>query len=140
MIFNFIILNSILFVYFYMKPVFQLFLWLLEEKKVLGPNEPYISTSTNYSSIWKGLKYRILSKIILTWPDFSFSRLFVSAGRKHCPKSEKNHKNERHLCLITHKFTKISQNVCLINTHILIDCHARCDCKLWNALWFYCLV
>ena len=28
--------------------------------------------------------------------------------------------------------------VCLTNTHILIYRHARCDCKLWNALWFYC--
>ena len=32
---------------------------------------------------------------------------------------------------------KFSQNVCLINIYILIYRSARCDCKLWNALWFY---
>ena len=52
--------------------------------------------------------------------------------------SEKYIKNERHLSLVTHSFTKLSQNVCLIDTHILMYRHARCDCKLWNTLWFYC--
>ena len=28
------------------------------------------------------------------------------------------HKNERHLCLVTHSFPKLSQNVCLINKYI----------------------
>ena len=32
----------------------------------------------------------------------------------------KNHKNQPHFCLVTHSFTKLSQNVHLINTHILI--------------------
>ena len=41
-----------------------------------------------------------------------------------------HHRNERQL----------SQNVCLINTHILIYWHSRCDCKLWNAFWFYCVL
>ena len=49
-----------------------------------------------------------------------------------------HHKYERHLRLVAHSFTKLSQNVCLINIHILIYWHAGCDCKLWNALWFYC--
>ena len=49
------------------------------------------------------------------------------------------HKNERHLCLVAHSFTKISQIMCLINTHILIYLHARCNCKLWKALSFYCV-
>ena len=39
--------------------------------------------------------------------------------------------------LVTHIFTKYLQNVGLINTHILIYWHARCQCKLWNPLWFY---
>ena len=47
------------------------------------------------------------------------------------------HKHERHFRLVAHIFTKLSQNVCLINIHILIYLHARYDCKLWNALWFY---
>ena len=37
------------------------------------------------------------------------------------------------LCLVAYIFTKLSQNVCLINTHILIYRYARCDYKLWNA-------
>ena len=40
---------------------------------------------------------------------------------------------------LAHSFTKLSQNVHLVNTHILIYRYARCDCKLWNALWFYCV-
>ena len=52
---------------------------------------------------------------------------------------KKNRKNQRHLCLATHIFTKLSQNVYLINTHILEYRHDRLDCKLWNAHWFYCL-
>ena len=34
-------------------------------------------------------------------------------------------------------FTKLLQNVCLIDIRIFMYHHARCDCKLWNALWFY---
>ena len=26
----------------------------------------------------------------------------------------------------------------IINKHTLIYWHSRCDCKLWNAFWFYC--
>ena len=48
-----------------------------------------------------------------------------------------NHKNERHLRLVSHILTKLSQNVCLTNIQILIYGHSRCDCKLWNAPWFY---
>ena len=48
-------------------------------------------------------------------------------------------KNERHLCLVLHICTKLSQNVCLINTQILVYWHAKCNCKLWKALWFYCI-
>ena len=35
--------------------------------------------------------------------------------------------------------TKLSQNVCLINTHILIYQNSRCNCMLWNIPWFCCL-
>ena len=52
---------------------------------------------------------------------------------------KKYHKNERHFCLIADHFLKLSQNMCLINTHILIYRHARCNCKLWNAIWCYCV-
>ena len=42
-------------------------------------------------------------------------------------------------CFVAHTFTKHSQNVCLVNTYILVYWHARFDCKLWNVLWFYCI-
>ena len=47
--------------------------------------------------------------------------------------------NERHLCLVSHSFTKHSQNVCLINIHILIYWYAQHNCMLWKALWYYCV-
>ena len=43
------------------------------------------------------------------------------------------------MSLVTRTFIKLSHNVCLIKTHILIYRHARCNCKLWKALWFYCV-
>ena len=42
--------------------------------------------------------------------------------------------------LVAHIFTKLLQNKCLINTNILIYKNNRCNCKLWNALWLYCVV
>ena len=39
--------------------------------------------------------------------------------------------------MVPHIFIKLSQNVCLIDIHILIYWHARFDRKLWKALWFY---
>ena len=50
---------------------------------------------------------------------------------------KKLHRNERYLCLVTHIFTKLSQNICLINILILIYGHARCYCNLWQIRWFY---
>ena len=44
-----------------------------------------------------------------------------------------------HLCLVTHILTKLSQNVCLINTHIFMYWYARCTCKLWKVPWLYCV-
>ena len=48
-------------------------------------------------------------------------------------------KNERHLCLVIYTFTKLLQNGCLINIHILMYWYARCNCKLWKVPWFYCI-
>ena len=69
------------------------------------------------------------------WPELQFSIFFWTwwAGLK------KYSKNERHLCLVRHSFNKISQNMCLINTHILVYRYARCNFSLWNAPWFYCV-
>ena len=49
---------------------------------------------------------------------------------------KRNHKNERHLCLVAHIFIKLSQYVCLINMYISIYRFARCYCRLWKALDF----
>ena len=65
--------------------------------------------------------------IVLVDPNgliFLFLRPFSRAGRQHCTMSGKqNHKNEWHLRLIAHSFTKLSQSKCLItgliNTRIL---------------------
>ena len=95
-----------------------------------------------YTSLCRGLKYLLtFMYIILVDPNgagFLISRPFFWAGRQHCPMSAKiHHKNERNLRLVSYIDTKLSHNVYLINTHILIDRLARCDCKVWNALWFY---
>ena len=97
------------------------------DRKILVPKGPYIRTSqTNTGNVCLSeilevclfvamqrleifaKKYPIITKIILTWPDF-FLRLFVWAGQKHCHMSKKNQKNEQHLCLIAHIITKHSQ-------------------------------
>ena len=90
-------------------------------------------------------------KYLLKVPDFildysnvaGFLTLYtLCLGRsKTLPYVRKKYdKNKRHLCLVWHKFTKLSQNACLINTHILIyRQYSRYDCKLWNDPWFYCV-
>ena len=111
-------------------------------RKISEPNRPFICMSqirikyVFLSEIWNvslsvisefcpssvvtcsGCRLEIFTKTVLTWLNFWFLRLFVWAGWKHCPMFEKHHKNERHLCLETHIFTKHSQNVCLINVHM----------------------
>ena len=86
--------------------MFPLCLWL-PDRKVLDQNGPYISMSqTKIRNVYLSSavghlqlmqrleiftkKYLTLSKIILTLLDFLHLRLFVWAGQKHCPISEKN--------------------------------------------------
>ena len=57
-----------------------------------------------------------------------FETVFLGSSTTLCLK--KYHKSERHLRLMTHIFTKLSQNVCLVNTHILVYQHARCGREL----------
>ena len=52
----------------------------------------------------------------------------------------KCYKNEQHISLVAYSITKLTQNVCLISTHTLIYRCARCDNKLWNVIWFYCVL
>ena len=124
--------------------LFSLFLQL-PEKKVVDPNGPYISTfqtnlrnlcrefrisvchlsssvylsgcrpSAAYTSPYKGLKYSLKVKyIILNYPNNVAKFLIFKT-----------------LCLGRAKtLICVSQNVCLIKTHILIYWHARFNCKL----------
>ena len=100
-------------------------------------------SSTAYTDLCRGQKYLLKVRyIILNYPNvarFLILRLFVWTGQKHDVCLKKNHKNERHLGLVTHSFTKLSQNVCLIKTHILIYWHAKYIRKLWKALRFFCV-
>ena len=43
---------------------------------------------------------------------------------------------DEHLCLKCCIFTKLSQFVYLINVHILMCQHAKCNCGLWKVLLF----
>ena len=82
-------------------------------------------------------------EIILDYPNvagFLIFETFCLGSSKTLPNVwKKYHKNERHLCLVRHTFTKLSQNMYKVITHILIYCHARCECKLWNTPWFDCV-
>ena len=95
-----------------------------------------------YHNLCRGLKY--LSKIRYTTLVMSnvagfliFETVFSYRLATLPYILKKYHKNERHLRLVTHIFTKLSQNMCLINTHIFMYQHTRRDYKLWKALWFH---
>ena len=49
--------------------------------------------------------------------------------------SKKYYRNDQHLYI----FTKLSQNMCLINTHIMIYQYAKCNFNLWKGIRFYCV-
>ena len=85
-----------------------------------------------YTSLCRGLKYLPkVSYIILVDPlrDRFLIIETVFLGRSETlPYVWKiHHRNEWHLHLVAPIFTKLSQSVCLINIHIFIYWHARCD-------------
>ena len=91
-----------------------------------------------YTSLCRGLTYsQKVRYIIVVYPLRARFLIFetVLLGRSATlPYVWKiHHKNEWHLCLVAYIFTKLSQNVYLINTHILIYRQVRYDCKLWNV-------
>ena len=97
--------------------------------------------STAYTSFCRGLKYLLKVRyIILNYPNvarFLISEILCLGRAKILTYVwKKYHKTERHLSLVTHNFTKLSQNVCLISTYILIYRYARCNCKLWKTCIF----
>ena len=49
---------------------------------------------------------------------------------------EYSHIIKYHSCLRWCILTKLSQTVCLVNTHILVYRYGRCDCRLLKVLWF----
>ena len=92
-----------------------------------------------YTSSCRGLKclpkVRYIILVDPLWARFLiFTTLFLgrSAALPYIWKI--HHKNERHLRLVAPIFTKLSQSVYPINIHFFIYWHARCDCKLWNAI------
>ena len=78
---------------------------------------------------------------VCLWPAFQrFQKLLkIRTGRLYCLMTKKYHKNVHHLCLAAYIFTKHLQNVCPINTHILIYQYVGCDCKLWTNFSFCCM-
>ena len=99
------------------------------------------SAFTAYTSLCRCLKYLIeISYFIQEYPKvvgFSIFKTLLGQVETLPYVWKKYYKNERHFCLVTHIFAKLSQNVCLFNMHILMYWHARCNCKLWNAIRFY---
>ena len=46
---------------------------------------------------------------------------------------------DEYSCLKYFIFNKLLQFVYLINVHILVCQNAKCDCRLWQFLWFNCV-
>ena len=95
-----------------------------------------------YTSVCRGLKYSPKARYIIVvdplWDRYLiFETVFLGRSATLPYVWKIHHKNEQNFCLVAHNFDKFSQNVCLVNTYILIYWHARYDCKLWNTLWFY---
>ena len=83
------------------------------------------------------LKVRYIILVVPNVVEFLISNTVFCFRMETLPYVWKySNKTERHLCLIRHSFTKLSQNVYI---NILVYQYARCDCKLWNALRFYCV-
>ena len=88
---------------------------------------------SDYISLCRGLEYLLKARfIILVDPNGAKFLIFKTVFWV-------GHKNKRYLRFATHIFTKLSQNMCLVNTQFFIYWYVRCDCKLWNVLWFYCV-
>ena len=115
----------------------------LPDRKVLDPNGPYISTNqTKIRSVSLSVILEFcLPYFIQDHPNvtgfLSFETLCLGSSKTLPYVWKKYHKNEQHLCLVTHIFTKLSENVCLISTRILLHWYVRYNCKLWKSFWFH---
>ena len=79
-----------------------------------------------YTILCRGLGYlpkvRYIILVDPLWDGFLiFETVFLSRSATLPYVWKQYHKNEWRLRLVTHIFTKLSQNVCLINIHILIN-------------------
>ena len=77
-----------------------------------------------------------MASIYVNWLDFWFPTLFLFKVWKQWPMWKKISQKR---AAFAFKSTYLHQTLteCVSNTHILIYRHTRCDCKLWNILWFY---
>ena len=94
-------------------------------KFCLSSSSVVCSASTTYTSLCRDLKYLLKVGYILvvylnvaSFFDFRDPSFGQVENIALC--LNKYHKNERHLCLVTNSFTRLSQNVCLISTHLFI--------------------
>ena len=95
----------------------------------------YCCRYDSYTGLSRSLEYLLkITCFVQNYSKVAGFSIFktLCSDRSKIYEWKKYHKNEQYLCLVTHIFTKLLQNVCLINTHILIYRHARCNCKLWN--------
>ena len=82
-------------------------------------NHKYLTPSTLFT---RNLESYTSCVVLRGWKTFTAS--YTDICMKKC------HKNERHLCLVTLIFIKLSQIMCLIDIHIMVCKNAKCDCRL----------
>ena len=89
-----------------------------------------------YKSLCRVLEYLEEGRYIIVvdpqW-DYFWDRFSGQVGNTAICLRKRYHK----MRFVTYIFTKLAQNVCPINTHILIYQHTRCNWKLWKAQWLY---
>ena len=97
--------------------------------------QPPVEAWNNYQ------KYHILSKIILTLPNFRDS-LFGQVENNYVWKNITKTHSFTKLCLKYFIFTKLSHIVCLINVHILVCWISKCDAvdERLSDLMLFCLL
>ena len=101
----------------------------------------YTHSGISTCQMWLNIRLERLKILLHFWLIFDsiIAKLSWSLFETNLIYLKKYHINEQHLHLITHIFTKLLQNVCLIKTHILIYRYVKSDYNLWNVLRFYCV-
>ena len=83
---------------------------------ILDPNGAYVSIRQ------KNKELSVILEFCLSSVEFRLPATYTSLfrGLEYSLSLKKYHKYQQHLFLVTHIFSKLSQNMCLIITHILI--------------------